>query len=326
MEKPKGKPKPKPKRAAKRHAPRTRMVLLSGLFVVLLGAALWADNRTVHPTNLAPPELAGKQIAFTSYRDGRSRVFIMNDDGSNIQPLTDDDIYSFDPTWSPDGQRIAFRTGDNIHVINTDRTGMKRLTSGPGEKMAPAWSPDGQIIAYTVRHDGELEGWLYVMDADGNDPRRISPEGWYASSPSWTPDGSRIMFLVYDGTGWWRIAFINPDGTGFEVLDHDIHYNEYEAAMSPDGTQIVFSTHATALDVVLFIMNADGTNMHQLTTIRASSPTWSPDSTRIAFVHRTKQEGNTTFDPVIIVMNADGTGLIRLTGGEKEDFSPAWRP
>ena len=86
--------------------------------------------------------------------------------------------FSFDPAWSPDGQKIAFTSnrdgGGNdwdIYVMNADGSDIARLTDGAGNEY-PAWSPDGQKIAFVSDRGGDSD--IYVMNADGSDISRLT--------------------------------------------------------------------------------------------------------------------------------------------------------
>ncbi|CAN5300665.1 hypothetical protein BH18ACT10_BH18ACT10_03990 [soil metagenome] len=99
------------------------------------------------------------KIAFSNNGD----IYTMNPDGSDETNLTagelGDDFFNFDPTWSPDSEKIAFasdREGldDAIHVMNADGTGLHRLSTGQPGVESPSWSPDGEKIAYTADTGG----------------------------------------------------------------------------------------------------------------------------------------------------------------------------
>ncbi|HUW95005.1 MAG TPA: peptidoglycan DD-metalloendopeptidase family protein [Anaerolineae bacterium] len=100
----------------------------------------------------APPTPANGRIAFISYLDGNSDVYVMNADGSALTNVTKNPAYDVDPTWSPDGRRIAFasdRVGNyEIYVMNADGSGLIRLTNQLATDWEPSWSPDGQQITF----------------------------------------------------------------------------------------------------------------------------------------------------------------------------------
>jgi len=115
---------------------------------------------------------------------------------------------------------------------------------------------------------------------------------------------------------------MNADGTDKRWLTRN-PFEDEEAVWSPDGTQIAFNIDNYAGRCDIYVMNADGSNLRQLTTDgNAGGPAWSPDGARIAF---TRYDPGNSAD--LSVMNADGTHPQRLTQtGNKRVFSPAWSP
>jgi Tol biopolymer transport system component len=98
---------------------------------------------------------AGARIAFSCGRGGASEeVCVMNADGSGRRYLTRTRAFDVDPSWSPDGRRIAFASDRNgpfeVYVMNANGGDQRRLTrtKGGGGSIDPAWSPDGQRIAF----------------------------------------------------------------------------------------------------------------------------------------------------------------------------------
>lgn len=91
----------------------------------------------------------GKLIAFTSDRDGDDDIYVMDIDGGNHRNLTANDTHDDNPSWSPDGTRIAYDCG-GVCVLDVASGDVSRLTSGRGVPQTPAWSPDGSTIAFVA--------------------------------------------------------------------------------------------------------------------------------------------------------------------------------
>ena len=106
------------------------------LWVLVMGVALFmADVRV------------GAQIAFTSYRDGNAEIYVMDADGGNLRNLTNNPVYDSGPSWSPDGERIAFASSrnrnehdTNIYVMDADGGNLQKLTKDPEVDNRPDWA------------------------------------------------------------------------------------------------------------------------------------------------------------------------------------------
>ena len=145
-------------------------------------------------------------------------------------------------------------------------------------------------IAFTSDRDRNYE--IYVMDDDGKNQRNLTNHPDRDLVPAWSPDGTRIAFMS------------NRDG----------HVRK-------DGVRTTFE---------IYVMDADGGNQQNLTNHPAgdSSPSWSPDGKRIAFVSDRDRfldiHGFPTSE--IYVMAADGENPQNLTNNRDGDWSPSWSP
>jgi TolB protein len=176
----------------------------------------------------------------------------------------------------------------------------------PRETREPAWSPDGRKIAYVSRRD--QNSWdLYVVDADGSGPRKLTSVA--SASTAWSPDGRKIAFQGARlprrepqevGPGRPSGLFhINADGSGRQMLARPGAHPTW----SPDGRKIAFLGGGE-----IYVVNADGSGRRRLTQ-RGGPPTWSPDGRKIAFLSPTCDHGCYH----VYVVNADGSGERRLT-------------
>jgi len=275
----------------------------------------------------------------------------MNADGSEVTCLTDSAERSNQPTWSPDGQRIAFvrrEEGDNLEIfaMNADGSGQVRLTALPFSlDSEPAWSPDGSQIAFTSSQGSYMDMQvgrvtiynIYVINADGsgltcltgNNAGGDTPssaaelnEAWN-TSPSWSPDGQQIVFRS-NRDGDDEIYVMAADGSGQRNLTNH-PASDADPAWSPDGTRIAFVSDRDG-DGEIYVMDADGSNPTRLTNSqrRDTHPAWSPDGQWIAFY--SNREGDLGLNFEIYVMRADGSGQTRLTYHGDFDGFPAWQP
>ncbi len=172
-------------------------------------------------------------------------------------------------------------------------------------------------MAFVSDRDGNVE--IYVMNADGSNPRNLTNNATGDGEPAWSPNGTRIAFHSYrDGNP--EVYVMDADGSNPRRLTYNAA-DDYGPAWSPDGTRIAFRSYRDG-NAEVYIMDADGSNLRNLTNNAAYDydPTWSPDGTRIAFA--SNRDGN--FE--VYVMNADGSNPSRLTNNAAYDYEPAWSP
>ncbi len=161
---------------------------------------------------------------------------------------------------------------------------------------------------------------IYVMNADGTNPTRLTFNTAMDVFASWSPDGTKIAFAsTRDGNA--EIYVMNADGSSQTNISNNPASDVYPS-WSPDGTKIVFARIMDTPPVPggnleIFVMNADGTGQTRLTsnTVRDINPSWSPDGTKIVFQS----------DDQIYVMNTDGTGQTKLTSNSTNG-QPSWSP
>lgn len=224
-----------------------------------------------------------------------------------------------------------------------------QVTSDTTRETDPAPSPDGKWLAFTSDRDGHGATQIYIMPAEGGEPRQLThePDSTRVGTPSWAPDGKSILFVSTRGKRY-NIYSIPMEGGEPRQMTHAPGGHRF-GSYSLDGRQIAFySNRVRPGDLYgfnIYVMGASGEtedNMaRQVTNSRGSPghPTWSADARTIAFVAKefdsTRQqtmEGNILFTKYhLYKVSSKGGKEVQLTRGSVdgqavEDTWPSWSP
>jgi hypothetical protein len=162
----------------------------------------------------------------------------------------------------------AFERGSPARFIRITRDSLH--SEGEG-----AFSPDGSQIAYVTDRDGNVE--IYLMNADGSNPRRLTTTDATEGSPAWTPDGRHLVYAS-NVSGNFQVWIMNADGSGQRQLTQEPRSN-FQPAVSLDGKTIAFtSDRDTNYDI--YVMGLDGSGPRNVTRTPGgaeTTPLWFPD-------------------------------------------------
>lgn len=269
----------------------------------------WDGEWEYRHTDVFPVLSRQGELAFTEKQQGNSSIVVMRPDGSNRRRIFDPAEHgldaaklargtagAFQPTWSPDGQWIAFGLGvwfqerttgsARLMRVRRDGTDAEYLTDGRVHSGFPSWSADGREIVFRVW--GERENGLRILDLATRRTRVLTTG--YDNLPGWSPDGRRIVFTRRTSATNFDVFTIGPDGSDLRRLTTS-GANDGHAVWTYDG-RIVWSSgmygfrdEAALYDDTFqpygqnFIMNADGTEKRMLTDSRweDSMPLLIPD-------------------------------------------------
>ena len=283
------------------------------------------------PIRLA--ELSGR-IVFDDFED----VFAMDVDGSSVVKVAGDPGSEFDGALSPDGDWVVYRDStrginhdDEVFIARADGSERRNLTNDPANDWGPDWSPDGSTIAFNSDRDGgRLRG--YLVDPDGSSVRVLDIDGW-VEYPSFSPDGTRIAFMGHDA-GDYEV-YVADIATGETVQLTDSPGGDGWPVWSPDGSTIAFTSERDDCSFLpldqecwrtgepddqhrdVWVMNADGTDQHRVTSESGQFVAWSPDSRYLLISGR-----------ALYVVRPDGTGRLELRAdgiGHPLGGIPDWR-
>lgn len=234
----------------------------------------------------------------------------------NVQQLTVDFVRAGEGYFSPDAKSIIFQAeekGENPFyqqfVMNLDTKAVRRVSPGAGKTTCGYFSPDGKKILYASSH----------LDPDAR--KHYAGERELRAEEQKTKKRRRY---VWDFDPWMEIFEANPDGSGLKRLTNSPGYDA-EGSYSADGKRIVFCSNRTGKEnLELFVMDADGSNVRQLTKAPKcynGGPFFSPDGTKVIFRSDRKKKDHLQ----LYVINVDGSGERALTDDADWVFwAPYW--
>jgi len=299
----------------------------SVMYVLRQVAHYFNDEAILHYTGVRG--VASTQVAFVSDREQpvgtpQKEVFVMSYDGERQRRITYNKSIALSPSFSPQGDRIAYQTyvlrdgfpRAEIHMI-LKTGGQPSVVMGcDGTNNGPSFSPDGTQIAISSSCSGNSEIWLINDNASRR--RQITHNPAADVSPAWSPNADQIVF-VSDRSGAQQLYVMDATGLNTRRLSAPGGQKDDPTWQPVRGDLIAFtaSTGGNNFDIFVYDLHTD--RVHQLTSGRGrkEAPSWSPDGRQLVFE---RAQGSSV---QIWMMGFDGSHQRMLTSAGS-NITPAW--
>jgi Tol biopolymer transport system component len=179
------------------------------------------------------------------------------------------------PAWSPNGDLIVFsritNQNSDLYTVRPDGSQLTKITNSYSAA-SPQWSPNGQRIAYGT------PGAIVVINADGSHPKLLDAgtPGSGPGVPSWSPDGTKLAFFNFPDPHTVEVWTTTTNGYARNRIYHSVGVLDTSTAAiwSPDGTKLAFAATSGPRSAGTFLVNADGTGLHRLSSGYAAALAW----------------------------------------------------
>ncbi len=239
------------------------------------------------------------------------------------RPLKLDDIPRLrdirDPQLSPDGQTIAFvlsqvdtkedKSSAHIWTVGYDGKGERQITSGQENESSPRFSPDGKYLSFTSSRKGPAKGnQVWLLDRSGGEAVQLTDVKGRLQGYEWSPDSKRLALVIGDPDPEAEANAAAAEGGGKPKPPKPIVLDRYK--FKQDGAGYLTSGRKS----YIYLFDIETKKLDRLTTSKSdeSSPSWSPDGSRIAFYSNHNADPDRDSDGQLYVAEAKANSPEKL--------------
>jgi len=225
---------------------------------------------------------------------------------------------------SPDGGQVAYVVGTSDLEKNSTTSAIwmvpvaggepRRMTAATSSAGSPRFSPDGRLLSFLATRGEGARQQVWAIDLSGGEARPITDVKQGVRGYEWAPDSRRLALMIRDQAPERAEGVPQPPWV-IDRLQFKRDYAGYLNRLRPH----------------LYVLDVESSELAQLTNgdYDDSSPTWSPDGSRIAFVSNRTAEPDSNYDTDVWVVDVSPSGApepVKISTSTGSDNSPAWSP